>query len=404
MPEKCACCGHSLNNQPYQVKTARQEIDLEKAERSTLELKVVCIKHIYAQVSCPSCKHDNLQLPQKAGDEKNWSVELKEWRLVGPYLAAFICALSFRYRMSRKKIHEFLQEWLGLSLSVGEINRCIHEMGRAAAPLEKEITEAIQASDLIHVDETPWWEQGKRLWLWVFTCIHTTLFMVGSRSAEIPKQVLKDFLGWIMSDGYVVYRKWLKRLRCWSHLIRKSRGLSESVDKEAKNFGSELLKNLSNLQKSIYRAREGPHEDLSITENQILNNILNLCWDHQHSEHEKVKGLSREILRDWVAVFAVLEHPKLPLTNNEAERALRHWVIQRKISMGTRTPEGTHVFTLLASVIETCYKRKASPWLYLAEVVRERRKGNTCPPLPTISLKEVSPEYAALLNKAKKAA
>lgn len=80
----------------------------------------------------------------------------------------------------------------------------------------------------------------------------------------------------------------------------------------------------------------------------------------------------------------VVSHPDLPLTNNEAERMLRHWVIARRLSHGTRTPEGSMSFTLLASVIETCRKRKANPWIYLAQVVQERRKGNLAPSLPQI--------------------
>ena len=69
----------------------------------------------------------------------------------------------------------------------------------------------------------------------------------------------------------------------------------------------------------------------------------------------------------------------LPLTNNEAERALRHWVIARMISQGTRTEQGTRAFGLLASVLETCRKRKILPWPYLATVIAERRKGNPAP-------------------------
>ena len=34
-------------------------------------------------------------------------------------------------------------------------------------------------------------------------------------------------------------------------------------------------------------------------------------------------------------------------------------------------------------VIETCRKRAVSPWPYLAEVVRQRRKGLPAPPLPS---------------------
>ena len=384
MPNKCLSCSHGLESSFFIPTTAREQLDLEKSE-SPLGLKITCTKHIYGEIICPKCSHKNIEMPKKVPMEEEWTVELKEWRLVGSMLLAFICALSFRYRMSRKKIQEFLFDWLSLSLSVGEINRCIHEAGRAVAPLEEAIVKAIRDSDLVHVDETPWWEQGKRLWLWVFTCTHTTLFMVGSRGSDIPKKVLEGFLGWLMSDGYVVYRKWLKRLRCWSHLLRKCKGLEESVDQEAHNFGSSLSGLLNDLKTSIYKAREGPSEDISKQENDTLNKILNLCWDHQHSSHDKVRALSREILLDWIAVFAILECPNFPLTNNDAERALRHWVIQRKISMGTRTPEGTRAFTLLASVIETCRKRNASPWLYIADIIKERRMGNPCPALPSVN-------------------
>jgi hypothetical protein len=68
--------------------------------------------------------------------------------------------------------------------------------------------------------------------------------------------------------------------------------------------------------------------------------------------------------------------------HNEAERALRHWVIARRIGMGTRTDEETRAFANLASVIETCRKRGRSPWPYLAEVIRQRRQGLQAPPLP----------------------
>ncbi|VAW31305.1 hypothetical protein MNBD_CHLOROFLEXI01-1842, partial [hydrothermal vent metagenome] len=69
-------------------------------------------------------------------------------------------------------------------------------------------------------------------------------------------------------------------------------------------------------------------------------------------------------------------------TNNVAESALRHWVIARKISHGTRTKQGSRAFALLGSVIETCRQRDVSPWLYLAEVIAQRRQGNSVPPLP----------------------
>jgi transposase len=82
----------------------------------------------------------------------------------------------------------------------------------------------------------------------------------------------------------------------------------------------------------------------------------------------------------------VLHDPHLPLTNNLAERALRHWVIARAIGHGTRTAVGSCVFALLASVIDTCRLRGHSPWPYLASAIAERRAGRALPPLPAMGV------------------
>ena len=61
-------------------------------------------------------------------------------------------------------------------------------------------------------------------------------------------------------------------------------------------------------------------------------------------------ALTREMLNDWRAIFQALAHPHLPLTNNEAEQALRHWVILRSVCHGTRTEDGTRILAILISV------------------------------------------------------
>jgi transposase len=82
----------------------------------------------------------------------------------------------------------------------------------------------------------------------------------------------------------------------------------------------------------------------------------------------------------------VLAHPHLPLTNNLAERALRHCVIARAIGHGTRTAVGSRVFSVLASVIDTCRLRRQSPWTYLALAIAERRAGRPLPALPAVGV------------------
>ena len=106
------------------------------------------------------------------------------------------------------------------------------------------------------------------------------------------------------------------------------------------------------------------------------------CEAYQGSTHQKTHALAVELLNDWEAIFQILSHPELPLTNNDAERALRHWVILRPLSSGTRTPVGSRVVALLASVIDTCRQRGHTPWRYLERAIADRRAGQSLAPLP----------------------
>lgn len=55
-------------------------------------------------------------------------------------------------------------------------------------------------------------------------------------------------------------------------------------------------------------------------------------------------------------LLVVLEYPDTPLHNNPAELALRMYVIKRKISIGTRTDEGTKSWETFFTIMDTCRK------------------------------------------------
>lgn len=384
-PEVCAVCGEGLPAETAaRVHHAHYVLDLilPSAERTALE--VIQIKHVYHACRC-ACGHwTRAHASHQAADE-TWSVALSERHLAGPLLVALICALSLRLRLSRRRTQEFLADWLGLSLSIATINQCLHEAGRAVAPVvEEQLLAEVRASALLHADETSWKEHGKLLWLWVFTSATTTLFWIGRRTEALLQQVLgTTFAGWLMSDGYAAYRGVDQRLRCLAHLQRKARGLEDSLDRTAQRVGRAVREQLEAVMDSVYAAREGPPAvPLDRQHAPALKALLALCVQHSDATHAKTQALARELLNDWNSFWVVLESPELPLTNNAAERALRHWVMARRISAGTRTAQGSRVVATLASVIDTCRQRGLSPWIFIAEVICERRQGRPAPILP----------------------
>ena len=384
-PSACAACAEALpGDAPSVAYAGFQSVDLVwgNPERPGLHLRVT--DHRFHETGC-GCGHRTRARPGEGpvDDPTLEPVALSEWRLVGPGLATLIVALHLRFRLSYRRIREFLHDWLGLSLSVGTLDHTLREAAAATAPLEKELIEAVVASDLLHADETSWPQGADLLWLWVFTSATVTLFAVAKRGREVLDRILPGFAGWLMSDGWQAYRHLPHRLRCWAHLTRKAQGLIESFDREAQAFGHQVQTTFDTLIGAIHAARAGPPADLPHIHAQLLAELHAACVHRLGHRHAKTRALAVELWNDWDAIFRVLENPQWPLTNNEAERALRHWVIARRIMMGTRCDAGSRTFTLLASVIETCRKRGHVPWLYLASVITERRAGRAAALLPT---------------------
>jgi hypothetical protein len=60
----------------------------------------------------------------------------------------------------------------------------------------------VRAADIVHIDETPWYQGGDLRWMWVATTAMTTVFRIASRRKEELTALIGDaFLGWLVTDG-----------------------------------------------------------------------------------------------------------------------------------------------------------------------------------------------------------
>ena len=353
------CCTYQ---QPFTASalkcyTGFYQIDLEKIADDTF-YHVLQTKFTLFDGHCPHCQTITRatieRLPTDMDDKT-----LSHQGILGPTLAAEIIAFHRENVTSIGKIKATLQRLFGIKLSEGTITQTINNGGISLEPIVETYRLEATKAPYAHMDETTWRNLGKRLWLWVIVTHNLCVFMMARRTKAMAESFLSTgFIGWLMTDGYQAYRDYKKRFRCWSHLERKGKACAESTDTQVSTFGTTLLALLNQLKAGIYDAREtGNTASIMADYEDTLAEIKALCESNKDSVCEKVKALARELLNDWEAIFRILDYPHYPLTNNEAERALRQWVLLRKVTQGSQSEIGGRATCAIASVIGTAKKR-----------------------------------------------
>jgi len=383
---------------------------------TVLGVRIEVTRHLLMQQCCV-CGHTTRALAARAEEDALWpGVEISQQRLLGPRLAAAVVHLCVRMRLPRRRVSELLQEWFGLEVSAALIDQTVHQAARSVAPLEAVLAEQLETAALVYTDETSWGEAGQALWLWVLCCCHTVLYVIGSRGKEMFDNALSTaFAGTLMSDGYGVYRSRPVRLRCWAHLRRKLRGLAESTDRHAAQAGQAMQEVFDALMAAVFEARgrleppspgavpasasasAQPCAPPALTHAHQVEQLRQLCQQHRDAPQKALREVAREFLRDWEVIVRQLDDPRLPLTNNVAERQLRHYVIARRISYGTRTPVGSHAVSVLASIFDTCRLRRASATDLLARAIHAARMGLPTPDLPPIPADLMHPSASSVM-------
>jgi hypothetical protein len=74
-------------------------------------------------------------------------------------------------------------------------------------------------------------------------------------------------------------------------------------------------------------------------------------------------------LKYWNGLTLFLADTRVPLTNNEAERKIRHAVMGRKNFYGSRTHNGADTAATLYTIIESCKKVELDPRTYIEMAV-----------------------------------
>lgn len=78
----------------------------------------------------------------------------------------------------------------------------------------------------------------------------------------------------------------------------------------------------------------------------------------------------RYIERQWKRLTVFMQDPRMELSNNEVERDLRPWVLDRKVWMFCGHDDSAHRAAAALSIITTCKKMGIDPRRYMRDTLR----------------------------------
>lgn len=348
--EQCPVCGATLLG--GSVKWSRQVLHVPI-------VPVEVIEHRFVARQCPVCNRERTPSAEFGG-------EVVGQHRVSAATMALIATLREVGRLPIRTIQWELETFHGLHLGVGEISEILHGVRRQAAPMVEALKEEVRASPVVNGDETGWREGGQNGYLWSFSTPKVRYFeRHASRSGDVVEQILGTaYEGTVVSDFYGAYNRHEgPHQRCWAHLLRDAHELRlDHPDDPAVQDWVDGLKDL------YHRARDwvSAHPQASAAERERAQGGFERDLQTWSSPFVKKpvpqRVLCERIDRFLPELFVFVADPRVPATNNAAERAVRPTVISRKISGGTRSEEGSKTKAALASLFGTWAVRGENPY------------------------------------------
>ena len=226
---------------------------------------------------------------------------------------------------------------------------------------------------------TGWREDGSNGYVWCACTPHLRYYeYLHSRGREVVTAVLgASFEGVLGSDFFASYNIYQGlHQRCWVHLLRDRHELKEQYpdDADVQQWAQDV--------KAVYDqavAYAGPDPSLPAAKQEAARRtqqhafeqaLWQLCAPYAHTS-SPLHTLCERVERFLPELFVFVAVPGVPAHNNLAERSVRPLVIARKISGGTRSPEGSDTRMGLFSLFGTWAAQGLNPFLQCLAVLSQ---------------------------------
>jgi transposase len=223
-----------------------------------------------------------------------------------------------------------------------------------------------------------------------------------TRSGKVPLELLQDYQGYLMVDGYEGYQpvgreKGITLMACWVHVRRKFFEAKKAQPKPKKGAATPpskadwMIDKIGQLYAIEKTGKSFSTEDrlqLRVAQSLPLLEEIRQRLDevmHTVTPSSKLGEAIHYANKYWNRLIRYCEDGRLPIDNNPVENAIRPFVIGRKNWMFSASEKGAHASAGIYSIIETCRANGMEPYHYLRHIFKE---------LPKVKVIE---EYESLL-------
>ena len=368
-PSTCPHCSND-NLSPYNGLLEHVQEDI------VIKPKTIVVKYLHGQSFCSTCNRPVIQ----AGEGELLNSH------IGPVAKSAAIYLRYHIGISYRKTAELFRGLFGLDFVPASAFGFDKKAALLGSPIYDDLLEKIRATDSAHADETSWRNDGIGHYVWFAGNEDLAFFHIDRhRSSVVAKSIFGDnYEGIIIRDRYAAYngigREWQA---CLAHISRNAKDIrqeqtllpQEIRDTTTERFCDSIISFCSDACKTGANLNQGiiPWESAADIEKQLTDKLVKIC-------RKPLKFKPAETLRSFLtgpeshSLFTFLRHKGVQPTNNHAEQSLRHMVIFRKLSFGTRSQTGIMTHSILPSLVQTARRQSVSPLDFLQTLLTSDTK------------------------------
>lgn len=303
------------------------------------------------------------------------------------YTTEFVASVVSDKFISHMPLERQTREMESLGLK-GIKNSTLSRMAALAAACLEPIAERILNEDLlpsdlaIHLDETPWKIQNqheKDGYMWIISNRYGAYyFFKPTRSGQVLREKLGAYSGPAVTDGFSGYSVLdeigIAQAFCWAHARREFLRI-EGHDPSVKPI-LDLIDQLFAIEREAtsFTHLADLRREKSVAVAGKLKQLMFEEHPRSRSQSQKRKAIEYSLKR-WEGLTRFLEDTRIPMSNNEAERTIRHAVVGRKNFYGSGSHTGAATAATLYTIIESAKKNDIDPRTFVLMCLRNVAEG-----------------------------